>query len=171
MIQISDIDAEEDENITHMAVVTQEPPPGVARVKIPAQSMNQRIFTILYSRASPASTPNPTLSTRGPTAPGSILWNNTPRSSSRYSPPTTPSTTTKERTKSTSKSSPARYSTTPTTSGMHPRAPTTNNKKIFSRNARHANGGSTGYLCPMSTGHSPSPFPFFLHPLLLIQAV
>eukprot|EP00962_Isochrysis_galbana_P038533 scaffold13687_cov125-Isochrysis_galbana.AAC.4 len=36
------IDAEEDENITHMAVVTQEPPPGVARVKIPAQSMNQR---------------------------------------------------------------------------------------------------------------------------------
>eukprot|EP00962_Isochrysis_galbana_P021056 scaffold6194_cov131-Isochrysis_galbana.AAC.4 len=44
-----DIDAEEDENITHMAVVTQEPPPGVARVKIPAQSMNQRIFTILLS--------------------------------------------------------------------------------------------------------------------------
>eukprot|EP00962_Isochrysis_galbana_P037485 scaffold13144_cov116-Isochrysis_galbana.AAC.1 len=32
-----------------MAVVTQEPPPGVARVKIPAQSMNQRIFTILLS--------------------------------------------------------------------------------------------------------------------------
>eukprot|EP00962_Isochrysis_galbana_P007054 scaffold1896_cov121-Isochrysis_galbana.AAC.21 len=44
-----DINAEEDENITHMAVVTQEPPPGVARVKIPAQSMNQRIFTILLS--------------------------------------------------------------------------------------------------------------------------
>eukprot|EP00962_Isochrysis_galbana_P039077 scaffold13984_cov117-Isochrysis_galbana.AAC.2 len=38
-------------------------------------------------------------------------------------------------------------------------------------NARHANGGSTGHLCPMSTGHSPSPFPFFLHPLHLIQAV
>src|SRR6056297_3537881 len=44
-------------------------------------------------------------------------------------------------------------------------------KKIFSRNARHASGGSTGHLCPRSTGHSPSPFPFFLHPLLLIQAV
>eukprot|EP00962_Isochrysis_galbana_P027176 scaffold8514_cov125-Isochrysis_galbana.AAC.2 len=43
--------------------------------------------------------------------------------------------------------------------------------EIFSRNARHANGGSTGHLCPMSTGHSPSPFPFFPHPLLLIQAV
>eukprot|EP00962_Isochrysis_galbana_P040975 scaffold14925_cov97-Isochrysis_galbana.AAC.2 len=44
-----DIDAEEDENITHMAVVTQEPPPGVPRIKISAQSMNQRIFTILLS--------------------------------------------------------------------------------------------------------------------------
>eukprot|EP00962_Isochrysis_galbana_P006745 scaffold1816_cov134-Isochrysis_galbana.AAC.4 len=38
-------------------------------------------------------------------------------------------------------------------------------------NARHASGGSTGHLCPLSTGRSPSPFPFFSHPLLLIQAV
>eukprot|EP00962_Isochrysis_galbana_P061777 scaffold44439_cov298-Isochrysis_galbana.AAC.1 len=44
-------------------------------------------------------------------------------------------------------------------------------KKIFSRNARHASGGSTGHLCQLPTGHSPSPFPFFSHPLLLIQAV
>eukprot|EP00962_Isochrysis_galbana_P007439 scaffold2007_cov123-Isochrysis_galbana.AAC.5 len=42
---------------------------------------------------------------------------------------------------------------------------------ISSRNARHASGGSTGHLCLMSTGRSPSPFPFFSHPLLLIQAV
>eukprot|EP00962_Isochrysis_galbana_P014053 scaffold4002_cov123-Isochrysis_galbana.AAC.13 len=34
-----------------------------------------------------------------------------------------------------------------------------------------ASGGSTGHLCPLSTGRSPSPFPFFSHPLLLIQAV
>eukprot|EP00962_Isochrysis_galbana_P015384 scaffold4414_cov135-Isochrysis_galbana.AAC.2 len=44
-------------------------------------------------------------------------------------------------------------------------------KKIFSRNARHASGGSTGHLCPLPTGHSPSPFPFFSQPLLLTQAV
>eukprot|EP00962_Isochrysis_galbana_P055314 scaffold27055_cov133-Isochrysis_galbana.AAC.3 len=44
-------------------------------------------------------------------------------------------------------------------------------KKIFSRNARHPSGGSTGHLSPLPTGHSPSPFPFFSHPLLLIQAV
>eukprot|EP00962_Isochrysis_galbana_P050189 scaffold21608_cov130-Isochrysis_galbana.AAC.2 len=39
------------------------------------------------------------------------------------------------------------------------------------RNARHASGGSTGHLCPLPIGHSPSPFPFFFHSLLLIQAV
>eukprot|EP00962_Isochrysis_galbana_P037778 scaffold13277_cov114-Isochrysis_galbana.AAC.13 len=39
------------------------------------------------------------------------------------------------------------------------------------KNARHASGGSTGHLCPLPTGHSPSPFPFFSQPLLLIQAV
>eukprot|EP00962_Isochrysis_galbana_P039179 scaffold14022_cov108-Isochrysis_galbana.AAC.4 len=42
-------------------------------------------------------------------------------------------------------------------------------KTIFSRNARHASGGSTGHLCPLPTGHSPSPFPFMSHPFSLFR--
>eukprot|EP00962_Isochrysis_galbana_P018798 scaffold5445_cov127-Isochrysis_galbana.AAC.2 len=36
-------------------------------------------------------------------------------------------------------------------------------------NARHASGGSTGHLCPLPTGHSPSPFPFMSHPFSLFR--
>jgi hypothetical protein len=45
----ADIDAEEDEHITHMAVVSQEVQPGTTRIKISAQTMNQKIFSILLA--------------------------------------------------------------------------------------------------------------------------
>jgi hypothetical protein len=45
-----EIDAQEDENITHTAVVSQEPLPGTTnRIKIPAHIMNQRVFSILLT--------------------------------------------------------------------------------------------------------------------------
>jgi hypothetical protein len=45
-----EIDAQEDENITHTAVVSQEPLPGTTnRIKILAHIMNQRVFSILLT--------------------------------------------------------------------------------------------------------------------------
>eukprot|EP00962_Isochrysis_galbana_P043473 scaffold16564_cov136-Isochrysis_galbana.AAC.6 len=83
-----------------------------------------------------------------------------PRSNSRSSPPTTPSTTTKERTKSTSKLSPARYSTTPTTSGTLPRAPTIPFlANSSSRRYSTSQYASTPRLSTFKSASSTSPMP------------
>jgi hypothetical protein len=59
-----DNDVEEDSNLTHVAVVPQEPDPVLPRVKIAAQAINQIIFTILLSI--PGVDPSPDTIDKGP---------------------------------------------------------------------------------------------------------